>query len=130
MNKFKMIIRISLFIPIAMFLVFWIGSIIYSEILTSRYGHIFRIIIESDSWHGGHGDLGNVRVLSYTGTFARVYYTWVNPPYGIANLEAGVVLGGATLEFEKKHGEWHITRNETIWSRTGNADGFVWPYIR
>ena len=37
---------------------------------------------------------------------------------------------GNILTYKKENGSWYFDRWETVWSRSGSADGFVWPYIR
>lgn len=38
---------------------------------------------------------------------------------------------GDTLTFCKADGEWILERGgwKTVWSKSGNADGFIWPYF-
>lgn len=131
MSKYKISIFIAI-TPIIIFLVFWIGTILYTEILTFQHGDTFRIIVEEDTWYEGFGDIGKIKVLSYSDTSARVYCVWINRSNGIEGIEAESRLGGAILKFEKVDGKWRIIESETewIWSSTGSADGFMWPYIR
>ncbi len=48
--------------------------------------------------------------------FARVYY---------------VGGTGDILTFSKVDETWELEHNgwETVWSKTGSADGFIWPYF-
>lgn len=93
------------------FLAFWIGSIIKCELNTYKYKEEL-IHIENFT------EKGKFKVLYCNGTYAYVY--WANESLG------------HTLSYIKdENGEWHFVRWEwCIWSYQGNADEFIWPYIR
>lgn len=103
-------------IPVICFLLFWAGAIIKCEILTYLHGTEFTTLYKETHILGEQEYL---KVLNYSDTSARVYYV------GIEN------RGGAVLLFVKKDGQWTFDKwGREIWSKSGSADGFVWPYIR
>ncbi len=98
---------------IVCFVVVWSASILKCEVLTFQHWKEFEGLEESTNMIGNSE---TVKVLDYSDLSARVYYK---------NRE-----GGDILTFEKQDGEWVYNKWETIWSRTGSADDFLWPYIR
>lgn len=61
-----------------------------------------------------------LKILDYSDTDATVYYVGPNRSY--ANI--------IRFSRDSKKSQWIQVGWNTIWSRNGNADGFVWPYIR
>ena len=98
------------------FVLFWAISIVKCEIQTHKYGAQFA---GKEQLYTMLRPSEQCKVLQYTQTNAKVYYRTPGS-------------GGDVLYFERddQSGEWHFVRWETIWSATGSADGFVWPYIR
>jgi sensor histidine kinase regulating citrate/malate metabolism len=98
-----------LFIPI----IIWVVSLAKCEIYTVLYGHDFK-----DGYKQTHMLCGSqkVKVLKHSDSKAEVYYV---------NKE-----GGDIISFKKVKDQWIMEEWNTIWSRTGSADGFMWPYIR
>lgn len=42
-----------------------------------------------------------------------------------------VLITRNVIIFEKKNKKWIMESwDETVWSKTGSADGFIWPLIR
>ncbi len=84
-----------------------------AEILTAKYGGEFcdlqrqtNMLNESEYY----------RVLSYTKDLAKVFY---------------VSDTGDLLTFEKNSiGEWKYSEWKTVWSDSGSASEFIWPYYR
>jgi hypothetical protein len=110
----KKVVTIVLIIAITCFVIFWTLSIIKCENLTSQYGKEFEGLEESTNMLK---ESETVKVLNYSNMTARVYYK---------DRE-----GGDILRFIKQDGKWVLDKWEkTVWSRTGSADGFMWPYIR
>lgn len=106
----------TIFILVACFLVFWIGSVLRCEILTMRYGKLFEEIYRENTMMG---EIDYLKVLDCRETSARVYYVSEHRS------------GGDILTFELQDGQWvYAGWERTVWSRTGSADGFLWPYIR
>lgn len=65
--------------------------------------------------------LGNtecLKVMEYSryGDFAKVYYI-------SKGKEAGTLV-----RLSKNDGEWEIESNDTLWSKSGNADRVLYPY--
>lgn len=96
---------------IIFFVLFWLSSLLKCEINTYKHSEEFRYI-------GDIGDKnGNIKVLNYNDNFARVYWT------GKYN--------GNIFTYIKHNNNWFFESWErTVWSSSGSADGFVWPYIR
>ena len=110
----KHVKRIPLYIILAIVVVFlavWGFSLLRCEILTNQYHDEFSEAYKSNTM------IGNVeyfKVLSCDGETADVYY---------------ISEGGANvLNFELQDGVWAETHWDTVWSRSGSADGIVWPY--
>ena len=130
-SKSKIIVLILL-APVGMFITFWVGSIIHAEILTFRHGYKFEEIhYEEPRIYNSIGALEYLKVLSYSETTARVYFVTVNRCGGLAFSEIGDRLGGHIFIFSNEDGHWEVAEQErVVWSKTGSADGFLWPYIR
>ncbi len=96
------------------FAVIWTASLAWCEYLTARWGEQFQdgwrevsLLNQPDRW----------KVLSYTKSSACVYYAGES--------------AGETLTFVRDgDGPWTCCRWRAVWSDSGSADGFVWPYIR
>jgi len=117
--------------PILLFVIIWGGAMLHTTILTHRYGHIFEaVIMENPETRERVGDAGNLRILSYSATSARIYNVWLNwEGSGINHIEIGGRHGGAIFEFQMRYGEWQFASQGTTWSEVGSADGIVWPYF-
>lgn len=113
MKKGMNFLRVAVLLPVA----FYCVSLCRCELLTAAHGHEFEgldasahMLEPSDRW----------KVLDYSGTEASVYYVGPGRIYG------------NVLRFSSSSGTgpWELTGWNTVWSRNGSADGFVWPYIR
>ena len=107
-------VRRCLFAVLLAFAVIWTGSLLWCEYLTVRWGEQFwdrwqevSFLAQPNRW----------KVLPYTPTSARVYYS---------NDGVGIVF--AFIRDEER--TWTCGSWDTVWSSSGSADGFVWPYIR
>lgn len=99
-----------------LFLLVWGISILKCEILTYYYGNQFSNIYKENTMIG---DIDYLKVLDYSGSNAIVYYVSKNG------------MGGNIIRYFKTDNSWVIDGwVKTIWSKTGSADGFIWPYIR
>ncbi len=94
------------------FLAVWLGSMLVVEIRTAHYGDQFqdgylqtRMLPKPDKLY----------VLSYSESRAKVYY-----------VSDG---GGNVLSFVKSRDAWHMFSWDTIWSSSGSASGYIWPYF-
>lgn len=110
----KSIIAIIPGIIVGGFILFWASAIIKCEILTSKYGKEFiGFEVQTNMLNPGH----KLKVLDYSEDIATIYY------YN--------KYGGDVLEFRKDNNVWILNKwVETVWSSSGSADGFIWPYIR
>lgn len=95
------------------FLIIWSGSLIKCEINTLLYGNEF---VEEYKQTNMIGGTPKPKVLKYTDTRAEIYYVDKED--------------GNFIVFQKKNNKWVIDSWDTIWSKTGSADGFIWPYGR
>lgn len=94
----------------------WLASLLHSEILTAKYCD--ESIFEACDAHGMLAT-DAIKILDYE-PFAYC------KAYG-KSAEAGNV---AILVYEFASDEWNVVSWHTVWSKSGSADGFVWPYIR
>lgn len=111
-RKAKKIIKIF----IITFFVIWFFSIIKCEILTQLHGREF----SKGYWETNMiGRCDYLKVINYSSDSAKVYY-----------VETKVYGYGDLLSFKKINDSWIIEKWETIWSKYGSADDFIWPYLR
>ena len=108
------IIKIVLILIIVLTFI-WGIEILKCEILTCRYGIDFDTIYREFTMLE---EIEYLKVLNYTDSFARVYYVSKNRS------------SGDILFFAKEKNKWIVENWKTIWSKSGSADDFVWPYIR
>ena len=93
---------------------FWMGSFVKCEILTFQHWKEFEGLEEATNMISASE---TIKVLDYSDTSARIYFK---------DRE-----GGDILKFVKQDGKWvYYEWERTVWSRTGSADNFLWPYIR
>lgn len=105
----------TLIVIAACILILLIIPYIKVEILTWQYGREFASLYRLTNMVEG---IDYFKVMDYSGTSARVYYV-------TSNRSAGILL---TLV--QQDGQWALETWEAIWSKTGSADGFMWPYYR
>lgn len=96
-------------------LLVWLGFIANCEVLTAKYGFLFKDRYQSDTMLSG---IDSFKVLSFDDKHATVYY--VSEGRGSGNI----------VEYSMENGVWESQGWKTIWSASGSADGFIWPYIR
>lgn len=117
MNKLK----ITVLIIISAFVLFWIGSIAMCEYHTYKYGEFFRNIKIHDIGGEGYLDDCKIKVLKYNNDYAKVYAVFENDINEV----------GLLYYFTKNEdGNWIFDSYDTVYSTTGSADGFIWPYGR
>ena len=114
-------IKIVVLIIISAFVLYWISSIAMCEYNTHKYGEIFRNTKIHDI--GGEGYLNdcNIKVIKYNNDYAKVYAVFEN-----TQNEVGLVYYFVKTE----NGDWVFDYYDAVYSTTGSADGFIWPYIR
>lgn len=96
----------------------WCVSLIRCEILTSRYCSV-EIWETCEAWPMA-GDIKQIKVLDYDryDCFCKAY---------VKEEDAGNVY----YLIKNESYDWEIYGVDTIWTKKGgNADGFIWPYIR
>jgi hypothetical protein len=93
-------------------LISWLFPFVKNEILTLRYGSEFFGLQKATNMID---DVKYLKVLYYSKEIARVYYF--------------DIYGGDIIEFIKQDNKWEMNKWDTIWSKTGSADNFKWPYI-
>lgn len=102
---------IVIFIIIVLTILFF--PYIKSEYLTLKYGKEFEGLEKQTNMLS---DSSYYKVLDYSENKARVFY---------------VSDSGDIIVFQKNpQGEWIYQSWDTIWSKSGSADGFMWPYYR
>lgn len=85
------------------------------EFLTWRYGKEFTELYKVTNMIDG---IAYLKVMDYSSENAEIYY--------ITKDHKARVL----YQFEKRNGEWELKSWDAVWSKTGNADNFMWPYYR
>lgn len=101
---------------IAILIVFVLLLVIFfpylkAEVLTFQHGSEFYGLEQQTKMLA---EARYYKVLSYTEDTATVFY---------------VSDTGDLITFRRdSHGNWQYTDWVTIWSNTGSADGFYWPY--
>ena len=63
-------------------------------------------------------DIEYLKVMEYSDQIAKVYYV-------IQNHE-----GAELITFERREHIWTMVKWESVWSKTGSASEFIWPYYR
>lgn len=96
--------------------IIWGLTVLKCEILTYQHGGEFDTIYKENTMMGA---IDYLKILNYSNESARVYYVSKDRS------------GGDILIFTKKDEKWIYEGWErTVWSKSGSADGFIWPYIR
>lgn len=84
-----------------------------TEILTIKYGNEFKGLEEQTNMLS---DSKYHKVFSYNNTKAKVFY--------VSNT-------GDMITFVKNDsGDWELYEWKTVWSSSGSAGEFIWPYYR
>ncbi|HPF55962.1 MAG TPA: hypothetical protein PLV03_05425 [Clostridiales bacterium] len=113
----KNIVKIIALFILIVFLDFWVGSIIKCEILTYKHGAEFSDAVNRFNMV----DVDYYKVIKYD------YDDHMALVYCVARGGAGI-----TMSF-KENGNatgWIYLGWRTVWSSSGSADDFIWPYIR
>lgn len=103
-------------IVIAIFLLLLlITPYIRVEILTYRHGSDFETLYKLTNMID---EIEYLKVMEYSEASASVFYVSKNS------------TSGNLLQFERQDEQWLLDSWETVWSKTGSADSFIWPYYR
>lgn len=107
-KKFVMITFILLIFLLILFFPY-----LKAEVLTVRYGKEFAGLQKQTNMLS---ESKYYKVISYSYDSAEVFY---------------VSDSGNLLTFKKdSNGEWKYSKWKTIWSTSGSASEFMWPYYR
>lgn len=110
----KMVVKLFI-IAIVITILLWLIAIVQCEMLTLHHGSEF-----DNRWqeYTMLDEPQQLKVLEYNENTAKIY---------LFNSDGGDVLFFSRYS---QTSDWSFESWETIWSKTGSADGFVWPYIR
>lgn len=111
-KKIKYVILIGFLFCLALLIIVPYSKV---EFLTIKYGAEFS---EEFNQIGMFDSVDFLRVMDYTNESAQVYYT-------INDDAAGILV-----YFTKSNSRWELSKWKTIWSSSGSADSFMWPYYR
>lgn len=97
---------------------FWICAVGVCEYNTYRYGEYFKNIKIHDIKGERYLKDEKVKVLKYRSDSAEIYAVWDDKV-------------GNVYYFKRDNGNnWVFERYDTVWSKSGSADKFIFPYIR
>lgn len=106
---------------ICAFTLFWLASLAMCEYNTYKYADMFKSVKIHDIGGEGYLNDGKLKVLKYTADSAEIYYVFTGDLNSSGNI----------YHFKSDEmNQWIFDGYETVWSKTGSADGFIWPYIR
>ena len=106
---------------ISAFVLFWISSIAMCEYNTYKHGGIFRNTKIHDISGERYLDDCKIKVLKYNNDDAKVYAIFENDLNEV----------GLLYYFKNNDdGDWVFDYYDAVYSKTGSADGFIWPYGR
>lgn len=114
--KKKKIVKWMLIIILSAFPVYWLGSIAKCEFFTLIHGDKFEDGYLETGWFN---DIRSFKIIEYSQTEATVYY-----------VDADRTVGFTIQFFKNQSNHFEIKSWDTVWSKSGSADGFIWPYIR
>lgn len=97
------------------FTFFWLCSILRCEYLTWKYSSGFPIPKEVGGMIDGKDSM---KILEYSNNHTIVYFV------------SSQRSSGDIVEFILINDKWVFSHWKTVWSKTGSADDFVWPYVR
>lgn len=96
------------------FVIFWLYSYFSCELKTFKHGNEFKNLYSET---GIINSVDYLKVLDYSDDAAKIYYVSKN-------------TGGNIVYFMKLNNKWHLKNWASVWSKYGNADNIVWPYIK
>lgn len=112
MNKKIRIIFIAIILISIIFLTF---PYMKAEYYTLKYGDVFEELYTQTTWIKG---IEYFKVVEYSPSEATVLY-----------IEKDHVTCFEVI-FIQNNGNWELEKMDCIWSTSGSADGFYWPYYR
>ena len=114
--KKKTIVKWLLVITLSAFPAYWLGSIAKCEILTLMHGDNVKNGYLDTGWFD---DIQSFKIIDYSQTEATVYY-----------VNTDRTVGFTVLFFKNQSDYFEFKSWDVVWSKSGSADGFIWPYIR
>lgn len=117
MKAMKKVAPKAILIAVCALVAFWLGSLAICEYDTAQHGEEFRGVVIHDIGGVRTLETEKIKVVRYHQAEAEVYTT--NPQ------------GGNLYWFQRdSEGKWVYTAWDSVWSTAGNADDYVFPYIR
>ena len=96
----------------------WIVTLIHCEILSAKYYD--ESLLEACNTNG-MVEVDTIKILDYKPfSYCKVY--------GKSTDTGNIFI--LLYDHENDDTEWEVVHWDTVWSKSGSADGFVWPYIR
>ena len=113
----RLIIRLMLSLAI-LAIVAWGAFMLYHEVLTAHHLAEFdlEIAVFKDWFPGWQTGEFRFKVLQYTAEAEAAIYAY--------SAEIGLILN-----FSWQNNAWQYQSWDALWSQTGSADQFVWPYL-
>ena len=97
----------------------WIICILHCEVLTYRYAS--NEIIQTINEYIGEDDLDQIKLLEFKDlSYCIVYAKNDNSGHKF------ILLYNMHNDIHK----WRVVYWETVWSKSGSADEYIWPYLR
>lgn len=117
MKVMKKVAPKAILIAVCALVVFWLSSLTICEYDTAQHGEEFRGVVIHDIGGVRTLETEKIKVVRYHQSEAEVYTT--DPQ------------GGNLYWFQRdSEGKWVYTAWDSVWSTAGNADDYVFPYIR
>lgn len=85
------------------------------EILTALHKQEFEMEYMQTNMVDG---IEYLKVMDYSEQLSNIYYVIENHS------------GGVFVSFEHKNSNWVMKNRKTVWSKSGSASDFMWPYYR
>lgn len=134
MKKYKKVFIIVIIVLLP-FLIYFLIPYLEVNILTSKYGAEFSSLY---SKNGFYNNIEYLKIFQYRGEKVDMVYLYkddLKKELDVLNDDYAVVLyieenhsSAALFIFYDANGEWELSSWDVIWSFSGTADGFMWPY--
>lgn len=134
MKKSKKIVMISV-IFLLLFLTYLFTPYVMVDVLTAKHGAEFSALY---SVNGFYHDIEYLKVFQYRDEKVDLAYLDKNGlrrELEVLNDDCAVVLyieenhsSAALFIFHDEDGKWELSSWDVVWSHSGAADGFIWPY--
>ena len=108
----------TILITFIVLIIYWLLCLAKCEMLTNLYQGYFN---ETYALEGMSDNIAFIKVLQYSDDYAKVY---------VVNKDKKGYSMGNIFAFKRPYDKWvYDSWLRTVWSKNGNADGFVWPYV-